>query len=262
MRCTDCVTVPEESGRGETRSPAAPRAWHHGPVLSGLLTGYQAAGETEAADLERMTRLAASGARPVVTRSLPLHFTASALVRAPATAAGCCCAGTSGTERWLQVGGHGDPGETDPLAIALREAAEETGLTDLVPWPDASLRHAVVCYVPPVGDRARARARGPAVLPRHGEPGRDRAGERALAAALAAPSTRRGNLVGGNNLTRHTACPCRRPVLAPARWNSLVDCIDFRYLTEIFRRNGLWTEKPHVCTMVSNACFMVLCTAS
>ena len=49
-----------------------------------------------------------------------------------------CCAGMSSTDRWLQVGGHGDPGETDPLAIALREAREETGLTDLVPWPDAT----------------------------------------------------------------------------------------------------------------------------
>ena len=39
------------------------------------------------------------------------------------------------------------PGETDPLQIALREAREETGLSDLVPWPDASLQHAVVCYV-------------------------------------------------------------------------------------------------------------------
>jgi 8-oxo-dGTP pyrophosphatase MutT (NUDIX family) len=47
------------------------------------------------------------------------------------------------------VGGHGDPGESDPLQIALREAREETGLTDLVPWPDAALRHVAVCPVPP-----------------------------------------------------------------------------------------------------------------
>ncbi len=45
------------------------------------------------------------------------------------------------------MGGHGDPGESDPLAIALREAAEETGLTDLAPWPDASLCDVVVCDV-------------------------------------------------------------------------------------------------------------------
>ncbi len=35
-------------------------------------------------------------------------------------------------DRWLQPGGHGEPGETDPLAVARREAVEETGLTDLV----------------------------------------------------------------------------------------------------------------------------------
>lgn len=34
--------------------------------------------------------------------------------------------------RWLQPGGHAD-GETDPLAVALREAREETGLDVLTP---------------------------------------------------------------------------------------------------------------------------------
>lgn len=34
--------------------------------------------------------------------------------------------------RWLQPGGHGE-GETDPREIALREIAEETGLTGLTP---------------------------------------------------------------------------------------------------------------------------------
>ena len=52
-------------------------------------------------------------------------------------------------QAWLQVGGHGDPGETDPLAIVAREAAEETGLTDLVPWPDAAIRQVVIVRVPP-----------------------------------------------------------------------------------------------------------------
>jgi 8-oxo-dGTP pyrophosphatase MutT (NUDIX family) len=51
-------------------------------------------------------------------------------------------------QAWLQVGGHGDPGESDPLAIALREGAEETGLPDLAPWPDAQLRHLVIVSVP------------------------------------------------------------------------------------------------------------------
>jgi 8-oxo-dGTP pyrophosphatase MutT (NUDIX family) len=51
-------------------------------------------------------------------------------------------------QAWLQVGGHGDPGEADPLAIALREAAEETGLPDLAPWPDPQLRQVVIVDVP------------------------------------------------------------------------------------------------------------------
>jgi 8-oxo-dGTP pyrophosphatase MutT (NUDIX family) len=55
-------------------------------------------------------------------------------------------------QAWLQVGGHGDPGERDPLAIALREAAEETGLTDLAPWPDASVRQVVIVSVPAAPD--------------------------------------------------------------------------------------------------------------
>jgi 8-oxo-dGTP pyrophosphatase MutT (NUDIX family) len=116
-------------------------------VLSGLLTGYQAAGETEAADLERMARLAAT-ARDPWARSLPLHFTASALVVHPETRR-VLLRWHVKHELWLQVGGHGDPGETDPLEIAVREATEETGLTDLVPWPDESLRHVVVCSVRP-----------------------------------------------------------------------------------------------------------------
>ena len=37
--------------------------------------------------------------------------------------------------RWLQPGGHGE-GEIDPRQIALREIAEETGLTDLSPLGD------------------------------------------------------------------------------------------------------------------------------
>jgi 8-oxo-dGTP pyrophosphatase MutT (NUDIX family) len=126
---------------------AASRTWHHGPVLNGLLTGYQASGETEAADLERMTRLAATVPDPW-SRSLPLHFTASALVVHPDSRR-VLLRWHVRHQLWLQVGGHGDPGETDPLEIALREAAEETGLTDLVPWPGAALRHVVVCYVRP-----------------------------------------------------------------------------------------------------------------
>jgi 8-oxo-dGTP pyrophosphatase MutT (NUDIX family) len=114
-------------------------------VLTSLLTGYQATGDTEAADLARMTRLAAAAHDPW-SRSLPLHFTASALVVHPATGR-VLLRWHAKHGLWLQVGGHADPGESEPLAIALREAREETGLADLAPWPDGRLRHVVVCHV-------------------------------------------------------------------------------------------------------------------
>lgn len=116
-------------------------------MLNRLLSEYQASEQAEAADLERMTRLTAVAPDPW-SRSLPLHFTASALVVHLETRR-VLLRWHVRHGRWLQVGGHGDPGESDPLKIALREAAEETGLTDLAPWPDESLRHAVVCHVPP-----------------------------------------------------------------------------------------------------------------
>jgi 8-oxo-dGTP pyrophosphatase MutT (NUDIX family) len=119
-------------------------------VLNGLLTGYQPADEAEAADVRRMRQLAETAANPWSRSQLPLHFTASALVVHPASRRALLRWHVK-HDRWLQVGGHGDPGETDPLQIALREAREETGLSDLVPWPDESLQHAVVCYVRPSG---------------------------------------------------------------------------------------------------------------
>jgi len=111
------------------------------------LFAYQAQGETETADVARMRNLALDELDPWL-RSLPLHFTASALVVHPDTGR-VLLRWHQRQQMWLQVGGHGDPGERDPLAIALREAREETGLPDLKPWPDAAVRHVVVCQVPP-----------------------------------------------------------------------------------------------------------------
>ncbi len=107
---------------------------------------YQPAGETEAADLRRVQALAASSG-DLGRRDLPMHVTASALIVHPPTAR-VLLRWHQRQQAWLQVGGHGDPGETDPLAIASREAYEETGLPDLVPWPDAQIRHVAIVDVP------------------------------------------------------------------------------------------------------------------
>jgi 8-oxo-dGTP pyrophosphatase MutT (NUDIX family) len=111
-----------------------------------LLAGYRPRGEPETREVERVRALLATAADPWL-RSLPLHLTASALVVHPGSGR-ILLRWHQRQQAWLQVGGHGDPGESDPLAIALREAREETGLTDLTPWPDGQLRHVAVVAVP------------------------------------------------------------------------------------------------------------------
>jgi len=116
-----------------------------GPVRE-LLARYQPDGPAEAADLERIVAMTQTAADPW-RRDIPLHVTGSALIVHPASGR-VLLRWHERQQAWLQVGGHGDPGESDPLAIALREAREETGLADLVPWPDARLRHLVIVNVP------------------------------------------------------------------------------------------------------------------
>ena len=116
------------------------------PSLAELLAGYRPDGPVEAADVERL-RAVVNNEPDVWSRSVPLHVTASALVVHPASGR-VLLRWHQRQQAWLQVGGHADPGESDPLAIALREAREETGLTDLAPWPSSALRHVVIVAVP------------------------------------------------------------------------------------------------------------------
>ena len=117
------------------------------PDLTTLLDHYRPEGDAEAADVRRVRSLLEAAADPY-RRSLTLHVTSSALIVHPPTGR-VLLRWHQRQQAWLQVGGHGDPGETDPLAIVAREAAEETGLTDLVPWPDAEIRQVVIVRVPP-----------------------------------------------------------------------------------------------------------------
>jgi 8-oxo-dGTP pyrophosphatase MutT (NUDIX family) len=115
-----------------------------------MLETYQPEGEAEAADVARVRALLERSPDPY-PRSLPMHLTGSALIVAPDSGR-VLLRWHPRQQAWLQVGGHGDPGERDPLAVARREAAEETGLNDLVPWPDAQLRHVVIVAVPAAAD--------------------------------------------------------------------------------------------------------------
>jgi 8-oxo-dGTP pyrophosphatase MutT (NUDIX family) len=118
------------------------------PVLD-LLDRFQPRDEGEAEDVRRVRALAEDPADPW-SRANPLHITASALIVHPPTGR-VLLRWHQRQQAWLQVGGHGDPGETDPLAIALREAREESALTDLRPWPEgpaAQLWQVAVVNVP------------------------------------------------------------------------------------------------------------------
>jgi len=97
-------------------------------ALEAALDAYKPAAPEEAADVRRIR--AALRAGDAFSRSAPLHVTASALVVDPASRR-VLLRWHETMERWMQVGGHFDPGESDPWEVARREAREETGLGDL-----------------------------------------------------------------------------------------------------------------------------------
>jgi 8-oxo-dGTP pyrophosphatase MutT (NUDIX family) len=124
-------------------------AW---PGLLAQLRAHVALDHVEELDLARVRTLAEHAAP--WDRSRLVHVTGSAVVVHPPTGR-VLLRWHERMGSWLQVGGHGDPGEDAPLAVALREGAEETHLPDLAPWPDRerpALLHVVVVPVPAAGD--------------------------------------------------------------------------------------------------------------
>jgi 8-oxo-dGTP pyrophosphatase MutT (NUDIX family) len=116
--------------------------------ITELLHRYRPRTDVEAADVTRVRAMVEAG--DPWPRSTPFHLTSSALIVHPPTRR-VLLRWHLRQQAWIQVGGHADPGEVDPLAIALREGREETGLDDLLPWPDPSILHVVVVPVPEGG---------------------------------------------------------------------------------------------------------------
>jgi 8-oxo-dGTP pyrophosphatase MutT (NUDIX family) len=145
------VSTLRRAGAGVKRACRPALVTENRWVDTGTLIGrYRPRGAAELRDVGRVNELLRTAADPW-QRSLALHLTASALVVHPDSGR-VLLRWHRRQQAWLQVGGHGDPGESDPLAIALREATEETGLTDLAPWPDARLLHVAVVPVPAGGN--------------------------------------------------------------------------------------------------------------
>ncbi len=100
------------------------------------LARHRPADAEEAADLARIIAFVSAHADPFDRRIAEGHLTASALV-VSATGERVLLLHHRKLDRWLQPGGHGDPGETSGEQVALREAREETGLSGLALHPGA-----------------------------------------------------------------------------------------------------------------------------
>jgi 8-oxo-dGTP pyrophosphatase MutT (NUDIX family) len=125
---------------------------HEADGVSASLATFSALDPREEEDLEAIREVAAN-AHPF-DRALRFHLTASALVIEPQSARVLLRWHTRHGS-WMQVGGHGDPGESAPYAVALREAVEETGLVDLVSFPDVAAPRLIQVAVVPVPANAK-----------------------------------------------------------------------------------------------------------
>ena len=101
-----------------------------------LLKNHKTADDGEAVSLRRIQELIATAASPFSRQNyIPGHLTASAVVADP-TRQFTALIFHGKLKRWLQPGGHFEPGEHDPSLAAAREVSEETGLETR--WPGAA----------------------------------------------------------------------------------------------------------------------------
>ena len=100
------------------------------------LARHAPADPEEAADLRQILAFVARHPRPFDRAILEGHLTGSALT-VSASGARVLLLHHRKLQRWLQPGGHADPGETAGEQVALREALEETGIAGLGLHPRA-----------------------------------------------------------------------------------------------------------------------------
>jgi len=105
---------------------------HRRPLLE-LLERYARVHPAELVVVDRMRELVESRERCFERDCLPGHITASAWIVSHDHGRFLLTHHRK-LDRWLQLGGHAD-GDPDVLAVALREAREESGMTLLEPLP-------------------------------------------------------------------------------------------------------------------------------
>jgi 8-oxo-dGTP pyrophosphatase MutT (NUDIX family) len=99
-----------------------------------VLNEWAATSDEAALCRKRTVELLAAGPTAVTRAHRPGHVTASALVVDDAGRVLLCLHGRLG--RWMQLGGHCEPGDGTLAAAALREATEESGIPGLWIDPD------------------------------------------------------------------------------------------------------------------------------
>ena len=105
-------------------------------ALAEALARHQPEDAAEDQDLAQIRGFVGRHPEPFDRRIREGHLTGSAIVIS-ADGARTLLLHHRKLDRWLQPGGHGDPGETTGEDVALREALEETGLAGLVLHPSA-----------------------------------------------------------------------------------------------------------------------------
>jgi 8-oxo-dGTP pyrophosphatase MutT (NUDIX family) len=117
-------------------SKAAGRGEHDRVTLAATLSRHAPADAEEAASLRRILDFVGRHPHPFERRIPEGHLTGSAIV-VSAGADRVLLLHHRKLDRWLQPGGHADPGETHGEDVALREAREETGIEGLRLHPTA-----------------------------------------------------------------------------------------------------------------------------